>query len=77
MVIRLLCTHIAAVLELPAMTLEQITVNYPGTNEQEVPVRRIQMYMMNLSTDQYIQFVQSLFGCMVWLKRLAVAMQPD
>jgi hypothetical protein len=57
-VINLLCTHITQLLD--------IAVNTPNV------VDSIQIYLEQLSTDQYMQFVLRLYGVLVWLKRIAV-----
>lgn len=83
-IISIMCTHICELMNVPTMTeTEYINIYANGTQnvrQDEIngllPIRRIQHHLEGLSTDQYIQFVQRLFGVMVWLKRLAVSMQP-
>jgi hypothetical protein len=62
-VINLLCTHITQMLD--------IEVNTPNV------VDSIQIYLNQLSTDQYMQCVLRLYGVLVWLKRIAVAKVPQ
>jgi CRISPR/Cas system CMR-associated protein Cmr5 small subunit len=88
-VISALCSHIAMLMAVPEVTNEQYRNNLAVDNPRidvaqdnaqqdttlAMSVWRIQHYINGLSTDMYIQFVQRLYDVLVWLKRLAVAMQ--